>query len=138
MPAWAAMARAVRGGGAGDHHHANARLAALRNGLGHLGAQRVGQGHQTQPLKVKVVLGVGPGVLRAVPCLGHAQHPQAPVGQACGLGADGGALGVGQVAKVGHGFRRALGGHRVVRRGAVAPQVAHGQQLGRKLVFARQ
>lgn len=70
----------ARGAGvvAGDHHHANARLAALRNGLGHLGAQRVCQGHQAQPFKVKVQLGVGPGVLRAVLGLGCAQHPQSP------------------------------------------------------------
>ena len=43
----------------------------------------------------------------------------------------------GQVAKIGHGFGRTFAGYGAMAETRCLPEVAHGQHLGRELIFPR-
>ena len=127
---------------AGHHDHADTGTSALGQCGGHLGARRVGQGHQAEKIKVEIVLALRPRRALAG-CRGcafpaaarHAQHAQAALGHGLHLAADGALLRGVKVAQVGHGLGCALGGQQV-HVGLVAGKHArHGQNLARQGVF---
>ena len=112
---------------AGDHHDADARGPALGDGLGHLGAQRVGQPEQADEAEGEVVFRPGP-VFALKARLGDGEHAQAVGGQRLDRCRDARTGGGVQVAKLDHGLGRALGGDHLSAARGRRPNVGHRAQ----------
>ena len=119
---------------AGDHDHLDAGRPAFAHRIGHARPQRIGKADEAQELEREIVLRVRPWLPREGGA-GDAQHAQALGGHGVhGLRQRGEIRGA-EVAKIGDGFRCALGRDDELSSAIGSlPDVRHGEEIGAKPV----